>query len=118
MLKESILTPVDGVDAWIICPPPIYIATCVIDDFPNITKSPGCKLLLLTATPLLYCPADVLLKVIPCCLNTYDVNPEQSNPVLGELPPYTYLYPKYFFAVATIDEPLPDAGTFVVWLTS
>ena len=24
------------------------------------------------------------------------------------------MYPKYFLAVATIDEPLPDAGTFVV----
>ena len=44
-------------------------------------------------------------------MNTYDVNPEQSNPVLRELPPYTYLYPKYCFAVATIDVPVDEELT-------
>ena len=68
----------------------MYIATWFIGE-PNITKSPGCKFALLTETPLLYCPAAVLFNDIPCCLYTYDVKPEQSNPVLGDEPPYTYL---------------------------
>ena len=62
--------------------------TWFIPDFPNITKSPGCNWFLLTATPLLYCPAAVLFKLIPCCLNTYEVNPEQSK-LLGPDAPYT-----------------------------
>ena len=70
---------------------------------------------------MLYWPAAVLFNDIPCCLYTYDVKPEQSNPVLGEVPPYTYLYPKYFFAVATIAlpfaEPVELLGVFVAFAT-
>ena len=82
--------------------PPIYIPTWFIPDFPNITKSPACKLV--TDFPLLYCAAAVLFKLTPKCLYTYCVNPEQSNP-LGLVPPYTYLHPKNCFAYDTTEFP-------------
>ena len=90
--------------------PPIYIPTWPTDEFDlllNITKSPACKFDFETAVPFDACAPDVLLILIPKCLYTYDVNPEQSKPVSGDEPPDTYLYPKYFFAYSTI--PLPVA---------
>ena len=76
----------------------------------NITKSPGCKFDFDTAVPFDACAPDDLLIVIPHCLYTYDVNPEQSKPVDGDEPPDTYLHPRYCFAHATI--PLPDEPEF------
>ena len=67
--------------------------------------SPGCRSLLDTATPSFICPLDDLLSDTPKFLYTYDVNPEQSNPVDGDEPPATYLYPKYFFANSTTSFP-------------
>ena len=88
--------------------PPTYIPTCPIDVFDeplNINISPGCKLFFETATPFFIWPFDDLFKLIPKCLYTYVVNPEQSNPVDGDEPPATYLYPKYFFANSTTSFP-------------
>ena len=100
---ESVLTPWLLFAACMNVFPPIYIPTWFIPDFPNITKSPACKLV--TDFPLLYCAAAVLFKLTPKCLYTYCVNPEQSNP-LGLVPPYTYLHPKNCFAYDTTE--LPD----------
>ena len=77
--------------------PPIYIPTWPIDVFEellNTTMSPGCKSLLDTATPSFIWPLDYLLSDTPKFLYTYDVNPEQSNPVVGDDPPDTYLHPR------------------------
>ena len=38
---------------------------------------------------------------LPAFLYTYCVKPEQSNPVLGLVPPRLYLTPTYFFAMLT-----------------
>ena len=56
--------------------------------------SPGCNSSFDTATPSFICPFDDLLNDTPKFLYTYDVNPEQSNPVVGDEPPETYLHPK------------------------
>ena len=57
------------------------------------TKSPGCKFDLLTVFPYPDCALDVLGKFTPAAfLNTYDVNPEQSN-VFGPSAPQTYGHP-------------------------
>src|SRR4051812_35983947 len=52
-----------------------------------------------TAVPARTCSRDVLGRVIPCLARTYFVNPEQSNPSRGVLPPQTYLMPRYDSAV-------------------
>ena len=62
---------------------------------------------------MLYCAAAVLFKFTPKCLYTYCVNPEQSNP-LGDVPPYTYLHPKYCFAYDTTELADADAVVFDV----
>ena len=71
----------------------------------KITISPGCKFDLLTAVPFFIWSFDDLFNDTPKFLNTYVVNPEQSNPVDGDEPPATYLYPKYFFANSTTSFP-------------
>ena len=93
-------------------PSPTYIPTWPIAVFAsllNITKSPGCKSLFSTATPFFIWSFEVLYSDIPKFLYTYDVNPEQSNPLDGDAPPDTYLYPKYCFAYSTTATPVvPD----------
>ena len=96
--------------------PPIYIPTWPIAVFPellNTTMSPGCKSLLDTATPSFICPLDDLLSDTPKFLYTYDVNPEQSNPVDGDVPPYVYFVPINCFAYATTFAPFVEL--VVVW---
>ena len=96
--------------------PPTYIPTCPIDVFDeplNINISPGCKLFFETATPFFIWSLDDLFKLIPKCLYTYIVNPEQSNPVVGEAPPATYLQPRYCLAYSTTSAPdIPVVDSF------
>ena len=55
--------------------------------------SPGCTLLRETSFPTLKIFAVSLGISIPFYLNIYYKNPEQSNPVFGDVPPYVYLLP-------------------------
>ena len=47
---------------------------------------------------------------MPKFLYTYDVNPEQSNPVDGDVPPYLYFTPINCFAYATTLLPVVDVA--------
>ena len=47
-----------------------------------------------TAAPPYACAPDVRGILMPHCANTYDVKPEQSNP-LGDAPPLLYGTPRY-----------------------
>lgn len=70
----------------------------------RIRVSPGCKFDLETLVPALACENDVLGSDTPSCLYTYDVNPEQSNP-LGVVPPHLYGVPRYCLAMPSTPEP-------------
>src|SRR5512133_3480080 len=52
-----------------------------------------------TPDPARTCSRDVRGSATPYFANTYFVNPEQSNPSPGVLPPHTYLTPRYESAV-------------------
>ena len=88
----SYLTPVFGVDAWIKLPSdPVIIPTWSIPPPPNEknTRSPGLRLFVSTAYPLLNWAAELCGRLTPTCLYAYDVRPEQSNPTLGSDAPHT-----------------------------
>lgn len=63
-----------------------------------------------TADPARTCSRDVRGSVTPYFANTYFVNPEQSNPWLGVLPPQTYLVPTYASAVRSTRDAAADGG--------
>ena len=52
-----------------------------------------------TVLPAWRCALLVLGMLLPAALYTYRVKPEQSNPVLGLVPPRLYLTPTYFLAM-------------------
>src|SRR5687768_6760386 len=52
---------------------------------------------------------DVRGRRVPCFANTYCTNPEQSNPVFGDVPPHRYGTPRYRSAVGSTRAADPDA---------
>src|SRR5689334_15945043 len=72
----------------------------------NITRSPGRSddQTGRTRCPEAACSRDVRGSRVPCFANTYCVNPEQSNPVFGEVPHHRYVTPRYRSAVGRTRE--------------
>src|SRR5690349_10140654 len=67
----------------------------------NITRSPGASALNRAGMydPTCACCRDVRGSFTPCFAKTYCTNPEQSNPVFGDVPPQRYGVPMYRSAV-------------------
>src|SRR5215213_1543456 len=62
------------------------------------------------AVPARTCSREVRGSVTLYFAKTYFVNPEQSNPSRGVLPPHTYLVPTYASAVRSTREAAADGG--------
>jgi hypothetical protein len=60
--------------------------------------------------PDLDCSREVRGNVTPYFANMYFVNPEQSNPSFGVLPPQTYFTPRYDSAVLRTRDAVADGG--------
>src|SRR5881275_3012524 len=107
---SSIFTTSPVCGAAIILPSPTQMPTCpqVPPSLKN-TRSPAPASAALIGQPTLTCSCEVRGSVmLTAALKTACTKPEQSTPVLNDVPPQTYFKPRCLLASTTTFWPLVD----------